>query len=48
MMNMTREEIMRTRVGEMHDMISCLAVYNGAAKEKQDLHLSYDDAINLR
>lgn len=29
-MNMTRREILCTTYGEMLDMISCLAIYNGA------------------
>lgn len=45
---MTRQEVMDTRYGEMLDMISCLSVYNGAAKVKNKRVLSYDDAINLR
>lgn len=27
---MSRQEILSTRYGEMLDMISCLAIYNGA------------------
>lgn len=30
MMNMKRREILCTTYGEMLDMISCLAIYNGA------------------
>jgi hypothetical protein len=32
---MQRQEILSTRYGEFVDMISCLAVYNGTAKEKE-------------
>lgn len=32
---MTKQEIMVTKVGEIKDMISCLAIYNGAAEPKQ-------------
>lgn len=31
---MSKQEIMDTEVCEMDDMISCLSVYNGVAKEK--------------
>ena len=32
---MTKQEIMVTKVGELKDMISCLAIYNGSAKPKK-------------
>lgn len=31
---MSKQEILVTRYGEMIDMISCLAIYNGRAEEK--------------
>lgn len=43
---MTRQEVMDTRVGEMLDLISCLSVYNGGAREKK--RMSYEEAIALR
>ena len=43
---MTRQETLATRYGEMMDLISCLAVYNGTAKEKT--HRSFDEALELR
>ncbi len=45
--HMTRQEILNTRYGEFMDLLSCLAVYNGAAKEKPK-KLSFDDALLLR
>ena len=46
---MTRQEILVTRYGEMQDMISCLAIYDGIAKPKKaEKKMSYDEAINLR
>lgn len=46
---MTRQEILVTPLGEMQDMISCLAIYEGMAKpKKQKKNWSYDEAINLR
>ena len=43
---MTRQETLATHYGEMMDLISCLAVYNGTAKEKT--HRSFDEALELR
>lgn len=31
---MSKEEILCTPIGEMMDMLSCLAIYEGGAKEK--------------
>lgn len=31
---MSKEEILCTPIGEMLDMLSCLAIYEGSAKEK--------------
>lgn len=46
---MTRQEILVTSFGEMQDMISCLAIYEGIAKpKKKKKKWSYDEAINLR
>lgn len=46
---MDKAEIMDTKVGEMLDMISCMTIYNGAARQKpKRRHMSYDEAINLR
>ena len=46
-LNMTRQETMLTAVGEMIDMINCLAIYNGGAKEK-DRKLSCDEIVALK
>ena len=44
---MTRQEILCTAFGEMQDMISCLAIYNGGAKQKRKRKkLSYDEIIH--
>lgn len=37
---------MNTRYGEFKDLLSCLAVYNWAVKEKKKI--SFDDALLLR
>lgn len=44
---MTRQETMLTPYGEMLDLISCLAIYNGGAKEK-DRKLSFDEFFALK
>ena len=46
MLNMSRQETLATRWGEMNDLIACLAIYNGKAKEKKKL--SFEQAIMLR
>lgn len=48
MLHMQRQETLVTRYGEMNDLISCLAIYNGAAKEKKRGHRSFEDALKLR
>lgn len=46
---MSRQEIICTPLGEMLDMIACLAIYEGTAKpKKKRKKWAYDDAINLR
>lgn len=50
-LGMSRQETLSTRYGEMLDMISCLAIYNGGADEKQDhqRHITdYMEAIKVR
>jgi hypothetical protein len=44
---MTRQETMLTPYGEMLDLISCLAIYNGGAKEKAP-KMSFDEFFALR
>lgn len=46
MLGMSRQETLATRWGEMNDLVACLAIYNGKAKEKKKL--SFDQAIMLR
>ena len=46
---MTRQEIIITPIGEMQDMISCLAIYEGMARpKKKSRKWTYEEAINLR
>ena len=48
-MNMTRQEIMATPMGEMQDMIACLSVYEGKVKlKKVKKKWNYDEAMALR
>lgn len=45
---MTKQEIMVTKIGEMRDMISCLAIYNGGAKPKQkQKNLSFIEQMDV-
>jgi hypothetical protein len=44
---MQKQEIMVTSYGEMSDMISCYAIFNGAEPLKKH-KMSFDDAMKLR
>lgn len=48
MLNMQKQEIMVTRYGEMSDMISCFAVFNGADPKQNKKTMSFDEAMKLR
>ncbi len=39
---------MGTRFGEFLDLISCLAIYNGGAEEKETGKRSFDEMMALR
>lgn len=46
---MTRQEILVTKVGEMLDMIACLAIFNGSAKpKKKRKKMSYLEIMQLK
>lgn len=46
---MARQEILVTRYGEMIDMLLCLAIYNGRAKEKKEKpHYKFEEIIEWR
>ena len=48
-MNMSRDETMNTRYGEMLDLINCKAIYNGGAEQKiRKRNLTFDEIISLR
>lgn len=44
---MSREETMRTRVGEMLDMMDCMAIDNSGAKEKQP-QMTMEEILQMR
>lgn len=43
---MNKSEVMGCRYGEFMDLLSCLAIYKGYAKEKHQL--SFDEILALR
>lgn len=46
---MNRQEILVTRYGEMMDMISCLAIYEGHANpKKKKKEMTFDEVMSLR
>ena len=46
--HMTRDEVMRTRYGEMLDLIACHGIFNGAFKEKKKRRWTYEEAVKLK
>ena len=46
-LGMSRDEIVITRYGEMLDMITCLAIHNGSAKEVAGRVTDYEDALKI-
>lgn len=46
LLNMSKQEIIVTRYGEMSDMISCYAIFNGAEPKKKKM--DFDEAMRLR
>ena len=48
-LGMQKQEILNTRYSEMLDMVSCLAIYNGAdPKQKKKVLTDYDAVMALR
>ena len=45
-LGMSKAEIMVTTIGEMSDMMACMAIENGVVKEKK--RKSFDDMLMLR
>lgn len=43
---MTPRQVLRSKRGQIIDLISCLTVYKGVAKEKKKL--SFDDVLAMR
>ena len=48
---MAKQEILVTPMGEMQDMISCFAIFNGSAKpakpRREKKNLTYDEIMAL-
>lgn len=47
MLNMTENEVRHTPYGMMLDLIDCLAIYKGAAHQKEK-KLTYDEIMQLK
>ena len=45
---MSKQEILCTRYGEMCDMISCFAIFNGAELKKKKKKMTFDEFMELR
>lgn len=45
---MSKQEILVTRYGEMGDMISCYAIFNGAEPKKKKHTMTFEEAMALR
>lgn len=46
-MNMNRQEILITPIGEMRDMIACLSIYHGAKPKQQHKKLSFMQTLGV-
>ena len=44
---MTKQEILCTRLGEMLDMVSCLAIYNGAPPKQKSKKLFFLEQMEV-
>ena len=44
---MSKAEILTTAVGEMRDMIACLAIYHGAKPKKKARKLSFLETMEV-
>lgn len=47
-LGMTKHEVMVTPMGEMLDMINCLSIYEGGARQKNRKKWSYDQVMAMR
>ena len=45
---MSKAEILATEFCEFQDMLTCLAIYNGHAEQKQRPITDFDEAMELR
>lgn len=48
MLNMTKQETLATRYGEMVDMISCFSIYRGAKPKRNHKITDFDEVMKLR
>ncbi len=44
---MSKKEILITRYGEMTDMITCYAIFNGAEPKKKKSRMTFEQAMLL-
>lgn len=45
---MSKEEILCTPIGEMLDMLSCLAIYNGAKEKTPKKKMKMEEFLSLK
>lgn len=45
---MSRQETVNTTFGEFMDLISCLAIFNGAEPEAEKHDMTFDEILALR
>ena len=46
-LNMGRQEVMTTRIGEMLDLIACLHIYNGAPPKEEAAAMNFFDLLEV-
>lgn len=44
---MTKREILLTPIGEMRDMIACMAIYHGAKPRKRERRYSFEETLSI-
>lgn len=45
---MSKQEVLATKFSEFQDLLNCLAIYNGVAKQKGGKITDFEEALKLR
>ena len=47
-LGMTKEEVLRTRFGEMQDLLACMAIENGGADQVIKRRMNFAEVMELK